>query len=186
MKQKTAGRVERRQKIQIAVVPTDLQKGLHSGVFLWVIFICPELSANSEAILVLAFSLSCMSDLHPVPLTGGVGAPVTSASGSTMPRNRCSLAPEAFGCSPRTCSKLRSAGAKRGLFRRWQEQVDGCHVRIVKLDMQQVRRANGGVSFPLEMGSAHYSGCVRKTSKYEPCHETDFQLFDYPEPFWCR
>lgn len=37
MKRKTAGRVERRQKTQIAVVPTDLQKGLHLGVFLRVI-----------------------------------------------------------------------------------------------------------------------------------------------------
>lgn len=59
-------------------------------------------------------------------------------------------------------------------------------VCVVELHVRPVRRTRGGVSFPLETDSARYLGCVRKTSKHEPCHKTNFQLFDYPEPFRCR
>lgn len=182
MKQKTAGRVERRQKIQIAVVPTDLQQGLHSCGFLWVIFVSPEgfnswptLKRSLFRYLVWAVCLT-FTPYHLVmawelqwlqhrdvrcPGIDSLGPPELSAAG---------LAPTAsWGC-----------------FGRWQEQVGGCHAGIVKLDVQQVGRTNGGASFPLEMGSACYLGCVRKTSKYKPCHGTNFQLFDYPEPFWGR
>lgn len=65
-----------------------------------------------------------------------------------MPGNSCSLSPEASGCSPCAHSKLRRAGARQGLFPRWQEQVDKCHSRIVRLSMQQVRQTRGRVSSP--------------------------------------
>lgn len=133
----------------------------------------------------LGFSVSSVCDLHPAPLTGGVGTLMTSASGCTVPGNRHSLLPEGFGCSPCTLSKLCRAGTRQRLLRRWWEQVDGCCASSIKLNMQQVRLTNGGVSLPLGTRSAIHLCCVRKTSKYEPCHGTNFQLFDYPEPFWC-
>lgn len=159
-------------------------EGLALGCVFVTDCICSEDFSSWPALKQSWFKL-CVSDFEPLPLTADA-ALGTSVLGYMMPKNSYSLVFEAFGCSSCTHGKLCRAGAGQGLCRRWQEQADGCHTRNVEPDLQQVRWTNNGVSFPLEMNSAYHLCCVRKTSKYKPCHKTSFQLFDYPEPFWCR
>lgn len=126
-------------------------------------FICPEDFSSQPALKQSCFRYLLLAGCLIFPLYH-LGSSVTSTLGCLMPGNSCSLSPESSGCSPCAHRKLRRAGARQGLFPRWQEQVDKCPAGLPNSPCSRWDR-HGGVPSPLETGPAPYFCYVRKTAK---------------------